>query len=67
VPLITNIKCAKLFISALATIDTAPSCTSVDCQSSLTYELLPDVTDCLVKPVAGLGNFRGHALYLFPF
>lgn len=45
VPLITNIKCAKLFVQALATIDITPRASSVDCQSSLSYSSLPGFVD----------------------
>jgi hypothetical protein len=49
VPLITNIKCAKLFVEALRSVDTSPSCSLVDCKSSLTYHRLDSIIDAFVR------------------
>lgn len=45
VPLITDIKCAKLFVEVLRTVPLGPRASSIDCQASKTVFRLPGFVD----------------------
>ena len=48
VPLITNIKCAKLFVEALRTCETRPRAQQVDCQASHDVISIAAPVDCSI-------------------
>ncbi|EGD82423.1 carbamoylphosphate synthase [Salpingoeca rosetta] len=63
VPLITNIKCAKLFVEALRTCDVSPHAARVDCQASHPTLCLPAPIDCSIDldEITPEGQSASHA------